>query len=169
MSMMGELTFFLKLQIKQMKEGISITQTKYTRELLKRFGMENSKAIGTPMSPSCKLDKDEEGKSIDLKFYRGMIGSLLYLTTSRLDIMFSVCLCAHFQSNLKESHLNAVKRILRYLNGTQTLGLWYSKDSLIDLIGYSDANFAGCKLDRKSTSETCQFLGVNLISWFSKK
>ena len=121
------------------------------------------------MSPSCKLDKDEEGKSIDLKFYRGMIGFLLYLTTSRPDIMFSVCLCARFQSNPKESHLNAVKRILRYLNGTQTLGLWYSKDSLIDLIGYLEADFVGYRLDRKSTSETCQFFRVNLISWFSKK
>ena len=169
MSMMGELTFFLGLQIKQSKEGISITQSKYTKELLKRFGMENSKPIGTPMSPSCKLDKDEEGKCVDLKYYRGMIGSLLYLTASRPDIMFSVCLCARFQSNPKESHLNAVKRILRYLNGTQTLGLWYSKDSLIDLLGYSDADFAGCRLDRKSTSGTCQFFKVNLISWFSKK
>ena len=169
MSMMGELTFFLGLQIKQSKEGISITQSKYTKELLKRFGMENCKPIGTPMSPSSKLDKDDEGKCVDLKYYRGMIGSLLYLTASRPDIMFSVCLCARYQSNPKESHLNAVKRILRYLNGTQTIGLWYSKDSQINLLGYSDADFAGCKLDRKSTSGTCQFLGVNLISWFSKK
>ena len=114
MSMMGELTFFLGLQIKQSKEGISITQSKYTKELLKRFGMENCKPIGTPMSPSSKLDKDDEGKSVDLKYYRGMIGSLLYLTASRPDIMFSVCLCARYQSNPKESHLNAVKRILRY-------------------------------------------------------
>ena len=140
MSMMGELTFFLGLQIKQIKEEISITQSKYTRELLKRFRMEGSKAIGTPVSPSCKLDKNEGGKNVDLKFYRGMIGSLLYLTASRSDIMFSVCLCACFKSNPKESHLNVVKKILRYLNGTQTLGLWYSKDSSIDLIGYSDAD-----------------------------
>ena len=83
--------------------------------------------------------------------------------------MFSICLCAHFQLNPKESHLNAVKRIIRYLNGTQILGLWYSKDSLIDLIGYSDVDFARCRLDKKNTSETCQFFGVNLISWFSKK
>ena len=104
--------------------------------------MENSKAIGTPMSPSCKLDKNEGGKNIDLKFYRDMIGSLLYLTASRSNIMFSVYLCARFQSNPKESHLNVVKRIFRYLNDTQTLGLWYSKDSSIDLIGYSDVDFA---------------------------
>ena len=125
--------------------------------------MEGFKAIGTPMSPSYKLDKDKRGKNIDLKFYRGMIDSLLYLTTSRADIMFSVCLCACFQSNPKESHLNAVKRILRYLNGIQTLGLWYSKDSSIDVIGYSDADFAGCRLDKKSNSGTCQFFGVNLL------
>ena len=126
--------------------------------------MESSKAIGTPMSPSCKLDKDEGGKSVDQKFYRGMIDFLLYLTTSRSDIMFSICLCAWFQSNPKESYLNAVKRILKYLKGTQSICLWYSKNSSIDLIGYSDADFAGCKLDRKSTSRTCQFLKVNLIS-----
>ena len=169
MSMMGELTFFLELQIKQTKKEISITQSKYTRELLERFEMENSKVIGTPMSPSCKLDKNEKGKNVDLKFYRDMIDFLLYLTASRPNIMFSVYLCARFQSNLKESHLNAVKRIFRYLNGTQTLGLWYSKDLSIDLMGYSDVDFAGCRLDRKNTIETCQFLGVNLISWFNKK
>ena len=116
------------------------------------------------MSPTCKLDKDESGKSIDQKLYRGIIGSLLYLTASRPDIMFSVCMCARFQSEPKESHLLAVKRILRYLSGIINIGLWYSKESSIDLIAYSDANFAGCKLDRKSTSGTYQFLGVNLIS-----
>ena len=169
MSMMGELNFFLGLQIKQCKEGIFINQTKYTRELLKKFGMETMKPLGTPMSPSCKLDKDEEGKKVDQKYYRGIIGSLLYLTASRPDIMFSVCLCARFQSEPKESHLIAVKRILRYLNGTKNVGLWYSRDSTLNLIAYSDSDYAGCKLDRKSTSGACQFLGSNLISWFSKK
>ena len=169
MSMMGELNFFLGLQIRQTKEGIFINQTKYTREILKKFGMENTKPLGTPMSSTCRLDKDESGKSIDQKLYRGMIGSLLYLTASRPDIMFSVCMCARYQSNPKESHLLAVKRILRYLSGSIEIGLWYSRDSSFELIAYSDADFAGCKLDRKSTSGTCQFLGVNLISWSSKK
>ena len=127
MSMMGELTFFLGLQIKQTQEGIFINQAKYVKELLKKFGMESSKEIGTPMNPTCKLDKDEEGKSIDQKLYRGMIGSLLYLTASRPDILLSVCICARFQSNPKESHLLTVKRIIRYLKGTINLGLWYSK------------------------------------------
>ena len=169
MSMMGELNFFLGLQIKQTKEGIFINQAKYTKEILKRFGMEILKPLGTPMSPTCKLDKDESGKSIDQKLYRGMIGSLLYLTASRPDIMFSVCMCARYQSDPKESHLMVVKRIFRYLSGTLNIGLWYSNESLIELIAYSDTDFAGCKLYRKSTSGTCQFLGANLISWFSKK
>ncbi|KAK8508672.1 hypothetical protein V6N13_116185 [Hibiscus sabdariffa] len=114
MSMMGELSFFLGLQIKQRKDGIFINQSKYIKEKLKKFGLENVKPEATPMSSSIKLDKDEEGKCVDSKLYRSMIGSLLYLTASRPGIMFSVCLCARFQANPKESHLKAVKRIFRY-------------------------------------------------------
>ena len=125
--------------------------------------MNNSKAINTPMSTSTKLE------SFDQKTYRGMVGSLLYLTATRPDIMFSVGLCARFQSNPKISHLKAVKRILRYLSGTINLGLWYPKSENLELIAYADADFAGCRLDRKSTSGTCQFLGHALVSWSSKK
>lgn len=99
----------------------------------------------------------------------GMIGSLLHLTASRPDIIFSVCLCARFQSNPKESHLSTIKRIFRYLCGTRTLGHWYPKGTHIDLISYSDADWAGCSIDRKSTSGTRYFLGFSLVSWFSKK
>ncbi|KAK2972739.1 hypothetical protein RJ640_019387 [Escallonia rubra] len=170
MSMMGEFTFFLGLQIKQSKDGIFINQAKYTKELLKRFDMEGSNAFDTPMSSSLKLDKDEKGKDVDIKRYRGMIGSLFYLTASRPDIKFSVCLCARFQACPKESHLIAVKRILRYLKGTHDLGLWFPRNtSFFDLIGYSDADYAGCKTERKSTSGGCQFLGHSLVSWSSKK
>lgn len=169
MSLMGELTYFLGLQVKQSKEGIFVYQAKYIKEMLKKFGMENAKAIGTPMSTSTKLDKDDQGISVDQKLYRSMIGSLLYLTASRPDIMFSVCLCARFQSNPKESHVLAVKRIFKYLIGTQDVGLWYPNGDNFELIGYSDADFAGCKVDRKSTSGTCQLLGNKLVSWFSKK
>ena len=168
MSIMEELIFFFELQIKQMKEEIFITQSKYTGELLKKFRIESSKSVSTPITPSCKLDKDKHGKSVDSKFYRGMIGSLLYLIANRPDIMFSICMYAKFQSNPKESYLNAVK-IFKYLKETQNPGLWFSKQSSIELIGYSDTDFAGYRLDRKSTSETCQFLKVNLISWFRKK
>ncbi|RVW82058.1 Retrovirus-related Pol polyprotein from transposon RE1 [Vitis vinifera] len=124
MSMMGELNFFLGLQIKQLKEGTFINQAKYIRDLLKRFNMEEAKTMKTPMSSSIKLDKDEKGKSIDSTMYRGMIGSLLYLTTSRPDII--------------------------YLKETMDIGLWYPKGDNFELIGFSDADFAGCKVERKA-------------------
>ncbi|MEE7714253.1 Ty1/Copia family ribonuclease HI, partial [Bacillus sp. 5001] len=142
---------------------------KYAMNLLKRFNMNNSKASNTPMCTSTKLEIDESGESFDQKTYRGMIGSLLYLTATRPDIMFSVGLCARFQSNPKMSHLKAVKRIFRYLNGTTNLGLWYPKSENFELIAFADADFAGCRLDRKSTSGSCQFLGHALVSWSSKK
>ncbi|XP_070042971.1 uncharacterized mitochondrial protein AtMg00810-like [Nicotiana tomentosiformis] len=122
MSMMGELTYFLGLQIKQSLNGIFISQTKYIKELIKKFGMENAKPIGTPMSPTTTLDEDNNGKSVDETMYRGLIGSLLYLSAIQPDIMFSVCKCARFQSAPKESHLTDVKRIMRYLIGTSELG-----------------------------------------------
>ncbi|KAK2435258.1 hypothetical protein QL285_020332 [Trifolium repens] len=169
MSMMGELTYFLGIQIKQLEEGTFIYQTKYCLELLKKFGMTDSKIMETPMASTCALSKDEEGKDVEITKYRGIIGSLLYLTASRPDIMFSVCMCARYQSCPKESHLKAVKRILKYLKGTSNFGLWYSKGNDCSLVGYSDSDFAGCKLDRKSTSGTCHLFCNSLVSWHSKK
>ncbi|GKE02845.1 retrovirus-related pol polyprotein from transposon TNT 1-94 [Tanacetum coccineum] len=113
MSMMGELNFFLGLQIKQMEDEIFFNQSKYIKEMLKKFGLEDSKPTKTPMSTEIKLTKDDEADFVDSSKYRGMIGSLLYLTASRPDIMFSVCLCARFQENPKTTHLEAVKRIFR--------------------------------------------------------
>jgi hypothetical protein len=127
MSMIGELTFFLGFQIKQMREEIFISQEKYTKDLLKGFKMDECKPIKTPMPSNRLLDLDEGGKSIDQTLYRSMIGSLLYLTTSRPDIMFSVCMCARFQASPKETHLVVIKRILRYLKHTPSIGLWYPK------------------------------------------
>ncbi|KAK9723638.1 hypothetical protein RND81_05G014700 [Saponaria officinalis] len=150
-------------------EGIKIHQQKYIKELLKRFGMETSKPISTPMATTTKLSSDENGKVIDVTIYRGMIGSLLYLTASRPDIMFSVCACARFQSQPRESHLTAIKRILRYLIGTQGLYLWYPLDCNFDLRGYSDADYAGCLVDRKNTSRIATFVGPCLVTWGSKK
>ena len=125
--------------------------------------------MATPMSPATKLDKDERGKDVNQKLYRGMIGSLLYLIASRPDIMFSGFLCARFQVCPKESHLSAVKRIFKYLIGTPNLGLWYLRGTSFDLIDFSDADYASSKIDRKNTSDTCQFLGHMLVSWSSKK
>ncbi|GKF24668.1 retrovirus-related pol polyprotein from transposon TNT 1-94 [Tanacetum coccineum] len=123
MSMMGELNFFLGLQIKQMEDGIFFNQSKYIKEMLKKFGLEDSKPMKTPMSSDTKLTKDEECESVDSTKYRGMIGSLLYLTASRPDIMFSVFLCARFQEASETSHPEAVKRIFRYIKVTMHLGL----------------------------------------------
>ena len=111
------------------------------------------------MSTTTKLNKDENSKSVDEKWFRGMIGSLLYLIASRPDIMFATCLCAIFQSSPRESHLNAIKIFFKYLSGSLHLGLWYPRSSSFDLISYSDADFTSSLLDRKSTSRTCQFLG----------
>jgi hypothetical protein len=169
MSMMGELTYFLGFQVKELKDGTFISQTKYTQDLLKRFGMKDAKPTKTPMGTDGHLDLNKGGKSVDQKAYRSMIGSLLYLCASRPDIMLSVCMCARFQPNPKECHLVAVKRILRYLVSTHCFRIWYPKGSTFDLIGYSDSDYAGCKVDRKSTSGTCQFLGRSLVSWSSKK
>jgi hypothetical protein len=169
MSMMGELQFFLGLQIKQSKKGTFVHQAKYTKDIVRKFKMEDSKAIAMPMSTTTTLDTDEEGEHVDQKEYRSMIGSLLYLTATRPDIQFLVCLCACFQASPRNSHRQAVKRIFRYLRHTPDFSLWYSVSSSLALHGFSDANFAGCRLDRKSTSGTCQLLGSSLVSWSSRK
>jgi hypothetical protein len=146
-----------------------LSQMKYTQDLLKRFGMKDAKPAKTPMGTNRYVDLNKGGKSIDQKAYQSMIGSFLYLCASRPDIMLSVCMCARYQSDPKECHLVAIKRILRYLVSMLCFGIWYPKGSTFDLIGYSDYNYAGCKVDRKSTSRTCQFLGRSLVSWSSKK
>jgi hypothetical protein len=137
--------------------------------MLKKFKMENAKPIKTLMPTNGHLDLNEDGKAVDQKVYRSVIGSLLYICASRPDIMLSVCMCARFQANPKECHLMVVKRILRYLVYTPYLSLWYPKGSTFNLLGYSDSHYAGCKVDRKSISGTCQFLGRSLVSWSSKK
>ncbi|XP_066320267.1 secreted RxLR effector protein 161-like [Miscanthus floridulus] len=131
--------------------------------------MVNAKPIKTPMPTNGHLDLNVKGKTVNTKVYRSMIGSQLYLYASRPNIMLSVCMCARFQANPKEYHLVAIKRILRYLVHTPNLGLWYPKGSKFDLLGYSDSDYAGCKVDQKSTSGTCQFHGRSLVSWSSKK
>ncbi|GJU10461.1 putative ribonuclease H-like domain-containing protein [Tanacetum coccineum] len=169
MSSMGELTFFLGLQVKQKEDGIFISQDKYVTEILKKFGFTDVKTASTPMETQKLLLKDEDGEEVDVHLYRSMIGSLMYLTSSRLDIMFAVCACARYQVNPKVSHLHAVKRIFRYLKGQPKLGLWYPKDSPFDLVAYTDSDYAGASLDRKSTTGGCQFLRSRLISWQCKK
>jgi len=167
--MMGELTYFLGLQVKQLKHGTFLSQSKYCFDLLKKFKMEDCKEAATPIATNCLMNADEAGNQVDSTKYRRLISSLLYLTASRPNIQFRVGLCFRFQSNPKESHIKAAKRILKYMKGTTNVGLWYPNESNIVLSGFSDSNYAGCKLDRKSTSDTCHLLGSSLISWNSKK
>ncbi|GKA11824.1 putative ribonuclease H-like domain-containing protein [Tanacetum coccineum] len=169
MSSMGELTFFLGLQVKQNKAGIFISQDKYVAEILKKFDLVNVKTAITPMETKVALTKDEEAVDVDVHLYRSMIGSLMYLTASRPDIMYAVCVCSRFQVTPKTSHLNAVKRIFKYLKGKSNLGLWYPKESPFNLEAFSDSDYGGSNLDRKSTTGGCQFLGQRLISWQCKK
>lgn len=131
--------------------------------------MSDGKPVSTPMASTAYLDPDEDGEPVDQKEYRSMIGSLLYLTASRPDIHFSVCLCARFQASPRVSHRQAVKRIFRYLRATIDYSIWYSSSSCLSLRAFSDADFAGCRIDRKSTSGTCQFIGTSLVSWSSRK
>ncbi|GJT90884.1 putative ribonuclease H-like domain-containing protein [Tanacetum coccineum] len=142
---------------------------KYVADMLKKFDLVHVKAAITPMETKLPLTKDEEAFDVDVHLYRSMIGSLMYLTASRPDIMYAVCVCSRFQVTPKTSHLNAVKRIFKYLKGKPNLGLWYPRDSPLDLEAFSDSDYGGSNLDRKSTTGGCQFLGQRLISWQCKK
>nr|GEV99249.1 hypothetical protein [Tanacetum cinerariifolium] len=168
MNSMGELTFFLGLQVKQKQNGIFISQDKYVAKILRIFGLTDRKSVSTPIDTEKPLLKDPDGEDVDVHTYRLMIGSLMYLTSSRPDIMFAVCACARFQVTPKASHLHAVKRIFIYLKGKPHLGFWYPKDSPFNLVAYSDSDYAGASLARKSTTEGCQFFGCRLIFWQCK-
>ncbi|GKA92564.1 putative ribonuclease H-like domain-containing protein [Tanacetum coccineum] len=169
MSSIGELTFFLGLQVKQKKDGIFISQDKYVDEIVRKFRFTEVKTASIPMETQKHLLKDEDGEEVDVYTYRSMIGSLMHLTSSRPDIMFVVCAYARYQVNPKISHLHAVKNIFRYLKGQPKLGLWYLKDSPFYLVAYTNSDYVGASLDRKSTTGGCQFLRCRLISWQCKK
>ncbi|GKA33736.1 hypothetical protein Tco_0720165 [Tanacetum coccineum] len=144
MSMMGKLSFFLGLQISQSHRGIFLIQSKYALESLKKYGMETCEPVDTSMVEKSKLDEDLQGKVVDPTCYRRMIGTLMYLTSSRPDLVFAVCMCAWYQEKPTEKNLHAVKRIFRYLKGTINMGLWYSKDSYIALTAFTVADHTGC-------------------------
>jgi hypothetical protein len=146
-SMMGELTFFLGIQVKQTKEGTFVHQAKYTKGLIKKFAMVGAKPVSTPMSKMTPLDPDEDGEAANQREYKSMIGSLLYLMVTRLGIQFAVCLCARFQASPRTLHHQAVQRIFKFLKQTLEFGIWYSASSLLDLIGFLDADFARSCID----------------------
>nr|GEW52709.1 hypothetical protein [Tanacetum cinerariifolium] len=148
------------LFIKKQKDDILLVQ---------KFGLMDGKSASTPIDTEKPLLKDPDGEDVDVHKYRSVIGLLMYLTSSRPDIMFAVCACARFQVTSKVSHLHVVKKIFRYLKGKRYLGLWYRKDSPFNLVAYSDSDYARASLDRKSTTGGCHFLGCRLISWQCKK
>ncbi|GKB05045.1 putative ribonuclease H-like domain-containing protein [Tanacetum coccineum] len=157
------------VQVKQKEDGIFISQDKYVAEILKKFDFMSVKTACTPIETHKPLVKVEEATDVDVHLYRSMIGSLMYLTASRPDIMFDVCACSRFQVTPKTSHLHAVKRIFRYLKGKPKLGLWYPIESSFDLVAYSDSDYGGANLDRKSIIGGFQFLSHRLILWQCKK
>ncbi|GJU38959.1 hypothetical protein Tco_1191916 [Tanacetum coccineum] len=143
--------------------------SKYALESLKKYGMESSNPVDTPMVEKSKLDEDPQGKAVDPTYYREMVSTLMYLTASRPDLTLDVCMCALYQTKPTEKHLHSVKRIFKYLRGTVNKGLWYPKDSSIALIAYADTDHAGCQDTRRSTSGSMQLLGDRLVSWSSKR
>ncbi|GJX13179.1 retrovirus-related pol polyprotein from transposon TNT 1-94 [Tanacetum coccineum] len=162
MSMMGQMSFFLGLQVSQSPGGIFINQAKYALETLKKYGMDLSDPVDTPMVDRLKLDEDLMGIPVDQTRFRGMVGSLMYLTASRPDLVFAVCMCARYQAKPTKKHFEAIKRVFRYLKGTIHMGLWYPKDNAMSLTAYADADHAGCQDSRRSTSGSAQFLGDRL-------
>jgi hypothetical protein len=139
------------------------------KDLMKKLNMAKLKPVSTPMSTTTALHPDENGETVDQREYKSMIGSFLYLTATRPNIQFTVCLCARFQASPRSSHRIVVQCIFRYLKYTLKFWIWYSASSSLDLVGFSDADFAGSGIDRKSTSGTCHFLGSSLIYWSAHK
>lgn len=169
MNLVGELTYFLSLQEKKMKYNIFVSQGKYAKSIMKKFGIENTSHKRTRVTTQVKVTKDEKGIDVDQSLYRSMIGSLFYLTSNRLDITFSVGVCERYQAKLKASHLTQVKRIMKYINGTCDYGILYSHGTISILVGYCDGDWTGSANDRNNTYGGCFFLGNNLISWFRNK
>jgi hypothetical protein len=169
MSMMEELTFFLDIQVKQTKEGTFVHQAKYTKDLIKKFVMNDAKPVPTPMSTTTALDPDKDGETVYQREYRSIIDSLLYLTVTRMYIQFVVCLYTHFQAFPHTLHRQAVQQIFSYLKQTLEFGIWYSASSSVDLVSFLDADFARSGIDRKNTSGICHFLSSSLICWSSQK
>ncbi|XP_022895380.1 uncharacterized protein LOC111409580 [Olea europaea var. sylvestris] len=162
--MVGELSYLLGLQVKQTNYELFICQSKYAKDLVKRFELNSKKHTKIPISTSAKLGYDPTGRSVDQTVYKSMIGSLLYLTASRPNIAFNVGECTRFQADPKESHLSAVKGSIRYINRTANHGIIYSRESNLDLVSHSDTDWAGNADDRKSTSGGCFYVGSNLVS-----
>lgn len=169
MSDLGKMRFFLGIEILQKPEGIFICQRKYATDILKKFTMSESKPVNSPIVPGFKINRDANGTAVDDTYFKQIVGSLMYLTATRPDIMFSVSLISRYMSKPTESHLQAAKRILRYLKGTTSYGIFYRKGGEKDLFGFTDSDYAGDEEDSKSTSGYVFLLSSGAVSWMSKK
>jgi len=169
MSLLGELKYFLGLQISQQEKGIFICQANHIKEMLKKFKMEDCKPILSPMVTCCKLSIDDSSTDVDHRLYKSMIGSLLYVTASRPNVIQEVGQVGRFQAAPKESHIIVVKRIIRYLKGTTEYGLWYPQGNNLTIQAFKDEDWEGSIDDRKSTSGVAFYLGGCLVSWLKKK
>lgn len=169
MTDLGRMRFFLGIEVIQSAKGIFICQHRYAKEVLEMFGMEKSNAVANPVMPGSKLSKDGDGNSVDATLYKQIVGSLMYLTATRLDLMFAVSLISRYMEKPTVQHLTVAKRILRYLKGTLELGILYKHGQKAELLAYSDSDYAGDLDDRKSTSGYVFMLGSGVISWSSKK
>nr|GFB43774.1 uncharacterized mitochondrial protein AtMg00810-like [Tanacetum cinerariifolium] len=169
MSMKGQMSFFLGLQVSQNPEGIFINQSKFALEFLKKFRMDSCDSVDTPMVDRLKLDEDLSGIPVDQNRFRSMVGSLMYLTASRPDLVFAICMCARYQAKPTKKHLEALKRVFRYLKGTINGGLWYPKDTAMALTAYADADHAGCQDTRRSTSGSAQPKHIDIRHHFIRE
>ncbi|GJT78770.1 retrovirus-related pol polyprotein from transposon TNT 1-94 [Tanacetum coccineum] len=161
--------FSMGLQVSQNREGIFINQSKFALEILKKFGMDLCDPVDTPMVDRLKLDEDPLGIPVNQTRFHSMVGSLMYLTVSRPDLVFAVCMCARYQASPTKKHLEALKQVFWYIKGSINWGLWYPKDNAMALTTYADADHSGCQDTRRSTSGSAQFFGDKLVSWLSKK
>jgi hypothetical protein len=169
MSDLGKIKYFLGVEVIQDHHGIFINQKKYAYEVLERFGMLNSNSVKNPIVPGSRLSKNEGGAAVDTTIFKQMIDSLMYLAATRSDLMYSICLISRYMERSTEIHLQAAKRILRYLKGTAELGIAYKRGGEEELVGFSDSDYARDTDDRKSTSGYISMLGTGTVSWFSKK
>nr|KYP57182.1 Retrovirus-related Pol polyprotein from transposon TNT 1-94 [Cajanus cajan] len=169
MTDLGKMKYFLGIEVVQTAAGFFIGQKKYAHEILERFNMENCNPVGTPTEPGLKLSKDLDGERVDSTYFKRIVGSLMYLTTTRPDIMYAVCLISRYMERPTELHLKAAKRVFRYLKGTTDLGVFYKKINGSILTGFTDSNYAGDMDDRRSTSGHVFMIGSGAISWASKK
>ena len=169
MTDMGKMKFFLGIEVSQQNNGIFICQKKYALEILKRFGMLESHEVNSPIVPGSKLSKDADGVAIDESYYKKIVGSLMYLTTIHPDLVYNVSLISRYMAKPTKLHLQAAKRILRYLKGTFDYGIMYKKVSSNDMVAYTDSDYAGDLDDRKSTYSYVFLLSSGVVSWLSKK